>query len=169
MWPRSQPIPRSGSVKFPSDLKSGTEEIMLKRLFVIALSAGFLLAVAYAAPNNQKIVIPVNRTNPVDGKLMYQSYCAPCHGVDGRGNGPVAGAMKTPPTDLTQLARIHHGKFPNAHVSSVLQFGSSLPAHGSAGMPVWGQLFGTIEPAEAQLRALRVTNLTRYLETLQAQ
>jgi hypothetical protein len=35
-------------------------------------------------------------------------------------------------------------------------------------MPVWGHLFGTIEPAEAQLKAIRIANLTRFLKTLQA-
>lgn len=140
---------------------------MFKRLSLIALAGAFFLAMGYA-DQTKKIVIPVNRTTPTDGKQMYQSYCAPCHGVDGRGNGPAASAMKTQPTDLTQLAKMHQGKFPENHVSSVLQFGSSMPAHGSASMPVWGQLFGKIVPAQSQETALRVTNLTRYLETMQA-
>jgi mono/diheme cytochrome c family protein len=41
---------------------------------------------------------------------MFTPYCAPCHGVDGAGNGPAASAMKTPPTNLTQLAKKHDGK-----------------------------------------------------------
>ena len=141
---------------------------MLKNLSVVALAAGFLLATGYAAPNNKSVVIPVNRTNPTDGKVMYQSYCAPCHGVDGRGNGPAASAMKTQPVDLTQLARKNHGKYPENHIVSVLQFGSTLPAHGSAAMPVWGHLFEKIEPVQSQETSLRIGNLTRYLETMQA-
>lgn len=141
---------------------------MLKRVSVLALAAGVLLAMGYADQSKGKIVIPVNRTNPVDGKLMYQSYCAPCHGTDGRGNGPVAGAMKTQPSDLTQLARIHNGKFPESHVASVLQFGTAVQAHGTAAMPIWGQLFVKIEPVESQETALRVRNLTHYLETMQS-
>ena len=142
---------------------------MLKRLSVMALAAGFLLATGYAAPSNKNLVIPVNRTNPTDGKIMYQSYCAPCHGVDGRGNGPVASAMKTQPVDLTQLARMNHGTYPENHVVSVLQFGTSLPAHGSAAMPLWGHLFERIEPAQSQETAFRISNLTHYLKTMQAQ
>lgn len=141
---------------------------MLKRFSVIVLAAGFMLAVGYAAPNNKNVVIPVNRTNPTDGKVMYQSYCAPCHGVDGRGHGPAASAMKTQPVDLTQLARLHHGKYPENHVVSVLQFGSTLPAHGSPAMPVWGPLFNRIQPVQSYETALRISNLTRYLETMQA-
>jgi mono/diheme cytochrome c family protein len=140
---------------------------MLKRLYIMALAASFVFAVAYASPNNGRIVIPVNRTNPTDGKTMYQSYCAPCHGVDGRGSGPAAIAMKTQPVDLTQLARMNHGKYPESHVASVLQFGTSVAAHGSAAMPIWGHLFDRIEPAQSQDTALRVGNLTRFLETMQ--
>ncbi len=141
---------------------------MLKRFSLLAMAAGVMLAVAFAAPNNKKLVIPVNRINPTDGKLMYQSYCAPCHGVDGRGHGPAAQAMKTQPVDLTQLARINHGKYPESHIASVLEFGTSLPAHGSAAMPIWGHLFDRIDPAQSQETALRVGNLTHYLETMQA-
>lgn len=145
-----------------------TEGFMLKRLSMMALAASFVFAMAYASPSNGKIVIPVNRTNPTDGKSMYQSYCAPCHGVDGRGRGPAAIAMKTQPVDLTQLARMNHGKYPESHIASVLEFGTSLPAHGSAAMPIWGHLFDRIEPAQLQETALRVSNLTHYLETMQA-
>ena len=73
---------------------------------------------------------------------MFTQYCAPCHGLDGKGNGPAASAMKSQPTDLTQLARKHDGKFPANSVASALKFGSgSAGAHGSADMPVWGPLF----------------------------
>ncbi|MBI1987330.1 MAG: cytochrome c [Nitrospinae bacterium] len=33
------------------------------------------------------------------GKLSYQLYCAPCHGLEGRGNGPVSKKF-IPPPDL---------------------------------------------------------------------
>lgn len=140
---------------------------MLKRFTLMVMVASLGLAVANASPKDGKLVIDVNRTNPTDGKTMYQSYCAPCHGADGRGSGPAASAMKTQPADLTQLARLNRGKYPESHIASVLEFGTSVPAHGSAAMPIWGQLFDRIEPAQSQETALRVTNLTRYLETMQ--
>ena len=37
------------------------------------------------------------------GRDLFESYCATCHGRDGKGAGPVAGALKTPPADLTAL------------------------------------------------------------------
>lgn len=141
---------------------------MLKRFAVIAAAAALLMAAGYANETKGKITVPVERVNPTDGKLMYTSYCAPCHGADGRGAGPVAGALKSQPTDLTTLAKTHNGKFPDAHVTSVLQFGSSLPAHGTAQMPVWGPLLGKIDTTHKQDTQLRIANLSRYLESIQA-
>jgi mono/diheme cytochrome c family protein len=140
---------------------------MFKRFAVIAAAAALFMAAGYANETKGKITVPVERVNPTDGKLMYTSYCAPCHGTDGRGNGPVAGVLKAQPTDLTALSKAHNGKFPDSHVVSVLQFGSSLPAHGNAQMPVWGPLLGKIDTTHAHDTQLRISNLSRYLQSIQ--
>jgi len=76
--------------------------------------------------------------------------------------------MKTPPTDLTTLAQKSGGKYPAAHVASVIRGQASLPSHGSQDMPVWGPLFSSISQGhEAQVQQ-RVTNLVKYIQTLQA-
>jgi mono/diheme cytochrome c family protein len=143
---------------------------MLKRVIVMAAAAGFILAAGYAdqSRSSNKVTIPVERTNPTDGKQMYSNYCAPCHGADGRGSGPVAGVLKSQPTDLTALAKAHGGKFPDTHVMAVLQFGSDVPAHGTAQMPVWGPILGSISNNHTQEKALRMSNLSRYLQSIQA-
>jgi mono/diheme cytochrome c family protein len=140
---------------------------MFKRFAFVAVAAGLLMAAGYANETKGKVIVPVERVNPTDGKLMYTGYCAPCHGTDGRGNGPVAGALKAQPTDLTTLAKAHNGKYPDSHVVSVLQFGSTLPSHGSAQMPVWGPLLGKMDNVHTQDTQLRITNLSRYLHSLQ--
>lgn len=139
---------------------------MLPRLSLIAAAALLILAPGYANTSRGKIVIPVYRTNPTDGRQMYSSYCAPCHGADGRGHGPIAGALKTPPPDLTTLAKAHGGKYPETHVVSVLSFGTETPA---AAMPAWGHVFAKLESVQFQERTLRINNLTRYLKTMQVQ
>jgi hypothetical protein len=42
-----------------------------------------------------------------------------------------------------------------------------VPAHGSAEMPVWGPILGKMNLSSPQDKLLRISNLSRYLETLQ--
>jgi mono/diheme cytochrome c family protein len=129
-----------------------------------ALGAGLLFA------RQSSVNIPVSKTPAYSGKQMYASYCAPCHGLDGRGHGPAAEALKRPPEDLTLLQRNNHGVYPARRVIAVLQFGVEAPAHGSREMPVWGPVFGKLDHPSGRksTQELRISNLTRYLETLQA-
>jgi mono/diheme cytochrome c family protein len=129
----------------------------------LAVSAGYA-----DQTTSTKVVIPVVKTRPVNGKLMYTSYCAPCHGVDGRGSGPVASALKQQPTDLTVLAKNNGGKFPSSHIATVLEYGSELPVHGTAQMPVWGPMLGKMDQRHPDQRLLRISNLSEYLRSMQA-
>lgn len=140
---------------------------MSKSLFFAVLAGALALTMGFADQPKGKLIIPAPETDPTNGKGMFTSYCAPCHGVDGRGNGPAASALKNTPTDLTSLAKGNHGKYPETHIVSVLRFGSEVPAHGSAQMPVWGKVFGKMSRVNAQEKDLRVANLSRYIETLQ--
>jgi len=143
---------------------------MLKNLFLAGLAAAVVAGVGYAnQPTANTVVIPVSKVPPNNGKQMYVSYCAPCHGVQGKGNGPAAAALKKQPTDLAALSRNNGGKFPSTHIASVLEFGTANPSHGTAEMPVWGPVLGSMDssPSEANERVLRINNLSRYLQTLQ--
>jgi mono/diheme cytochrome c family protein len=140
---------------------------MLKRLLLTTLAAAFVVSMGYADQSNAKVTIPVTRTSPTSGKQMFSSYCAPCHGVDGRGHGPAATALRTQPADLTGLIKKNHGRFPDTHIVSVLQFGVAVPSHGSAEMPVWGPILGKMNLANSQDKQLRISNLSRYIETMQ--
>jgi mono/diheme cytochrome c family protein len=146
---------------------------MLKNLFLtviaVAISAGICAAAAGRADQfNATLTIPVQKTTPVSGKQMYSSYCASCHGLNGRGNGPIASSLKTPPADLTVLSKNNGGKFPCAHITTVLQHGVQIPSHGTIEMPVWGPVLGKMDQANPQERLLRISNLSRYLESIQA-
>ena len=140
----------------------------MKPLLFTAMAATLALTMSFADQPRGKLVLSAPRTDPTNGKMMYGSYCAPCHGADGRGSGPVAGALKSRPADLTGLAKANHGKYPETHIVSVLRFGTEVRAHGSAEMPVWGRVFGKMSKENAQEKDLRTANLTRYLESLQA-
>lgn len=135
---------------------------------IVILLATF--AAAQQAPAQGPTVkhVPISNTPPNSGKAMFESYCAVCHGKDGKGSGPAASAMKTPPTDLTALAQKNGGNYPSAHVAAVLRGQATLPAHGSQDMPIWGKLFSSISQGRNAEVQQRVANLVAYVETLQA-
>lgn len=144
---------------------------VMKFISLALILVGFsAFAVAQDAPAQTPTVkhVPIANTPSNSGKDMYNSYCAVCHGKDGKGGGPAASAMKTPPSDLTVLAKNNGGKFPASHVASVIRGQATTASHGSQDMPVWGPLFSSISQGhEAQVQQ-RVSNLVAYIESLQA-
>jgi cytochrome c len=50
-------------------------------------------------------------TDEDSGANMDRAYCAVCHGLDGKGAGAAATAMRQPPWDLTRLSRRAGGEF----------------------------------------------------------
>lgn len=109
--------------------------------------------------------VPLSPTSPASGKEMFATYCAVCHGVNGKGVGPVAAALKKQPTDLTQLAAKNGGKYPEFLVIETLS-GRALESH-SQEMPIWGDLFRTLESQDNSFVQLRIVNLTSYVGSIQ--
>ena len=141
--------------------------MLIRRIFP---SVGLMLCLTVFGAAQQKQIkhVPVKPTSPGSGSEMYTAYCAVCHGVDGKGSGPVAEALKVPPSDLTALAQKNGGKYPSDHVTTAIQGDLRLAAHGSKEMPVWGDLFWGMSEGHSSEVQLRVTNLNKYIESLQA-
>jgi len=136
---------------------------------VLVIISAFAVAQQASTDNKPSVKhVPITRTPSNSGKAMYDSYCAVCHAKDAKGNGPAASAMKTPPTDLTQLAKNNGGKYPAAHVAAVLKGQAMNPSHGSQDMPIWGRLFSSISQGHEGQVQQRITNLVTYLEGVQA-
>jgi len=152
----------------PADSGRNNVANRILRVFVLGLVAFALLGVATCGQTKSKEVkkAPIGMTSPTSGSEMFNSYCAPCHGKDAKGNGPAATALKNLPANLTELARKNGGKFPTDHVASVLRSGVS-GAHGSTDMPVWGPLFSAVSGNDDAIVQMRITNLIHYLEKLQ--
>jgi mono/diheme cytochrome c family protein len=112
--------------------------------------------------------VPITNTPSNSGKEMFNSYCAVCHGKDGKGDGPAASAMKTPPSDLALLAQKSGGNYPASHVAAVIKGQATTPSHGSQDMPVWGPLFSSISQGHEGQVQQRIANLVTYIEGLQA-
>jgi mono/diheme cytochrome c family protein len=103
----------------------------------------------------------------------YNVSCLVCHGPRGKGDGPMAPALKQKPTDLTKLEQQNDYKFPFLKVFQVIDGRAVVPAHGTRDMPVWGRRY--IEDigdkygpygGEAAVRA-RVLELVYYVQSLQ--
>jgi mono/diheme cytochrome c family protein len=114
----------------------------------------------------------------VFGKEEFVNSCAPCHGVQGKGDGPVAKSLTKTPSDLTILEKKSGGVFPLAFVYDVIDGRIQAMVHGSKEMPVWGKRYkrelksrtsrGEVsdELAALMVRA-RILMLTEYLYSLQ--
>ena len=107
----------------------------------------------------------------------FYSRCAACHGVKGKGDGPIAGVLTVKPADLTRIAERNGGVFPDERVFRMIS-GLDMPdAHGTREMPVWGDLFlgealeNSVSIEDAQDAAAQVTErinrLVAYLKTIQ--
>ena len=110
--------------------------------------------------------VAVTPSEPGSGKTMYKDYCAVCHGADGKGAGPAAGYLKAQPPDLTTMSKRYGEKLITSHVDSVLRFGAKNTAHGTADMPLWGNLFSVLDKNQ-QAVSMRISNLSQYIQSLQ--
>lgn len=105
----------------------------------------------------------------MEGKDLYLAYCASCHGKLGKGDGPVASALKAPLADLTTISKRNRGKFPREEMEKIIlgEQKSARTAHGSDQMPVWGPVFSKVEN-DQDFGLVRVRRLMEYLMSIQA-
>ena len=104
------------------------------------------------------------------GREEFTTYCTPCHGLSGIGDGVAAPALKKPPADLTRIAARRGGRFPDDEVAAVIDGRSDVVAHGTRDMPIWGERFGddATDPDEREpLTQGRVALLIAYLKSIQ--
>jgi cytochrome c553 len=112
------------------------------------------------------------------GRNEFLRSCASCHGVSGKGDGPVAKSLSPPPSDLTRLSEANDGVFPISRVHEVIDGRIESLIHGTRDMPVWGDRymqemisresrdFVSKEWNEAIVRR-RILALVEYISTLQ--
>jgi mono/diheme cytochrome c family protein len=157
-----------GESRFPEE-----EVMQVQRSFwsvvavVLAMAALTFAQAAKDQPAKEIKHVPVKQTSPASAVEMYKNYCAVCHGINGTGNGPAAPALKVPASDLTVLASKNGGKYPAFKVSAILRGEEALAAHGSKDMPIWGNLFWSLSGGHEAEVQQRITNLNKYIESLQ--
>jgi mono/diheme cytochrome c family protein len=104
------------------------------------------------------------------GKSEYESSCASCHGVSGKGDGAMVGMLTKPPSDLTTLARQNGGVFPVQRISEMIDGRTSvmIGSHGAREMPVWGHVYRSEDTQPRDLHARnRISSLVDYLARIQ--
>jgi mono/diheme cytochrome c family protein len=124
---------------------------------IMAVLTGLVCFCAGAQQTTIKKVEPIGAKS-LDGKGLYREFCAVCHGVDLKGNGPAAAALKQAPSDLTTIAKRGGGRFPDTKVMAILKGEETVTAHGSSDMPTWGKTFhdvsGNMTIAQGRMHAL---------------
>jgi mono/diheme cytochrome c family protein len=118
-----------------------------------------------SAPNPQEQVTRLIRS--LQGPDLFRAYCASCHGLDAKGAGPAAPALKTKVPDLTLLASNNREQFPASHVRQVIVGDGVVTAHGSREMPIWGPIFHQVE-WDMDWGNVRLANLVDYLQSIQS-
>ena len=137
------------------------------------IAAAMALLVSLGFGQNKQTDKQANAENvrlidSIQGPNLFKAYCAVCHGATAKGDGPMAKSLKTPPSDLTRISSRNSGMFPLAKIRRIIAGEEPLPAgHGSREMPVWGPIFSQVA-WDQDLGRVRVDNLARYLESLQA-
>jgi mono/diheme cytochrome c family protein len=139
-----------------------------------ALSLVLLAACGKIASPPPEIAVEsddLSDTEPVAlGELQYTLYCASCHGVTGKGDGPVADALKVRPTNLTLLESINEGTFPEERLTEYIDGREYVAAHGSRVMPVWGNVWHQNEVGRALSEEevqRRIAELVEYIRSIQ--
>lgn len=92
------------------------------------------------------------RGEAVEGRKLFVTYCYLCHGLGGRGDGPLAGRIKVPPRDLAGSQSVKQRSD-----EELLGIIDGTKYHEVAPqMPRWGKIL-----SEKQIRA--VSSYVRFL------
>jgi mono/diheme cytochrome c family protein len=149
---------------------------MKKSPIFLLVSVAVCLTAYRVMPAQQQPSQPAQQLSPetvrligsVDGPELYKAYCAVCHGNNGRGDGPMAAALRTHPADLTKIAIHNGGVYPLPRVEKVIAGEEERgTGHGTAAMPIWGPIFSQVA-WDQDLGHIRMHNLAAYIGKMQA-
>ncbi len=130
------------------------------------IGAKYLLVIIFSGvfPSSLQAASQDTRSDHEKGQAIFNRYCAPCHGSEGIGNGPVAPSLKEKPPDLTRIQKAGEA-FPKGQIHDIIDGERVISAHGSRQMPVWGRVLrseSTYRRAQEDIQLL-----VQYLESIQ--
>lgn len=132
-------------------------------MFSVAVA---LLAMAFASGCTDRDNPTASERTLPSGQQLFVDNCASCHGIDGRGDGPLAAQLRVAPVNLRLLTQDNDGKYPSRRVQRSIDGRGMLLAHGLPEMPIWGAEWKRQGLSEAQVGARTIT-IASYIRTLQ--
>jgi mono/diheme cytochrome c family protein len=148
---------------------------MRRLVFAGALATSFLAPSLLTRARQPEAESPTR-----SGARLYAAYCASCHGVDGKGDGPLVQVLVAKPANLTRLAERYGSPLPVDPLAAFIDGRRDVKAHGPREMPVWGeQLYrgepGKSPPPDSPSGSVReaarrgtIELIIAYLDTIQA-
>ena len=133
------------------------------RHVLVAIAAVAISATAAAAQTKVEQA-PIKQVPASDARAMFDTYCAVCHGKTGVGNGPAASALAKVPADLTKISARNGGTYPEVKVKRYIEGLDEVAAHGSRDMPMWGDLFRSLNRDTAQIRVQALSDLIKGMQ-----
>ena len=129
-------------------------------LSIAAAILGLAWSAQRAGPPKERLI------DSIEGRALYKTYCATCHGPEAKGDGPRAATLKVAPPDLTRISARYRGTFPLMRIERIISGEEELP-RGHGPMPVWGPVFSQVD-RDRDLGRVRIDNLARYLRDIQS-
>lgn len=118
------------------------------------------------------IVPPALAQDAAIGAQAFRDHCATCHGLSGRGDGPMTSILTIAPPDLTALTQGNGGTFPLDATVRRIDGRDEVIAHGGP-MPVFGLILGgdsgVIDAPDGSpvFTTQAVVDIVAWLETIQ--
>lgn len=114
-----------------------------------------------------------SESQDTDGRTVYVEYCAACHGIEGRGDGPSSDGLATKPADLTRIAARRDGVWPMLEVMSIVDGYTGL-TNPRENMPVIADIIAgpmvDFDPGNGLITQVpaRLIAVVEYLESIQS-
>jgi high-affinity iron transporter len=86
-----------------------------------------------------------------EGRTLYKTNCAACHGETGKGDGPAAGVLKPPPRDHTDAA--YMSTLTDKDIADIIKMGGAVK-----GKPLM--------PSHPQFKDQQLQALVAYVRSL---
>ena len=101
------------------------------------------------------------------GQVTFTRFCVSCHGPAGKGDGSIAGDLRVPVPDLTEMANRNAGKYPYDRVTRVITTAELVRGHGTVEMPAWGDVFKKTRGTDEATIEAAIRDLNHYIWSLQ--